>query len=158
MTAWSSDPAGTNVEDDPADRPLPPCPGRAGPGREPVNLTALGARSTSSTRTHRHSSKCRRTEKEIEDRAAYWYAVIAPREPGTTAGQGQENLETCFDGKVASVTGPLGTVLGLEFAGMFDLSESFDDMPTRGMPRDYDGVLTIWMVDSTLGCRNGEFR
>ena len=113
MTAWSSDPAGTNAEDDPADRSLP---------------------------------------------RPYWYAVVAPWEPGAAEELGLANLEARLDGRVASVMGQLGVAMGSEFAGMFDLSESYEEIPTEGMPRDQDGTLTIWVSDSMLSCRASDLR
>ena len=97
-------------------------------------------------------------EEEIEDTAPYGYAVVAPWGPGTTAEQGQANLETRLDGRVASVMDRLVTAMGSEFAGMFDLSESFDAIRTEGMARDQDSILTIWVPDSMLGCRAGDLR
>ena len=89
---------------------------------------------------------------------SYWYAVVAPWKPGATAELGQANLEACLDGRVASVMSQLGVAMGSEFAGMFDLSESFEDIPTEGMPRDQDGTLTIWVSDSMLSCRASDLR
>ena len=92
-------------------------------------------------------------EMEMEGPAPCGDMVVAPREPGKTAGRGQANLETCLDGRVASVMGPPGAAMGSDFADMFDLSESLDDIPTRCTAGDQDGALTIWAVGKMLGRR-----
>ena len=54
--------------------------------------------------------------------------------------------------------GPRDTVTGSEFAGMFDLFESFDDIPTEGLPGDEDDESTIWVVGSMPGYWKGDLR
>ena len=85
--------------------------------------------------------------------------VIPTWEPGTTLQDAQANLDACLDTRVTSVMGPLGAAMGSEFAGMFDLFESFDDIPVGSdFPGDEDGVFTIWIVGSMLGCWTGDLR
>ena len=52
--------------------------------------------------------------------------------------------------------GPLVAAMESESAGMFDLSESFDDISTGGMPGDGDTVSAIRAAGSMLDRWKGD--